>query len=44
MQRAPQIRDAYIHPQFVSDVMKPLNMDVLMDLEVKRGRAWTILS
>ncbi|KAL7502909.1 hypothetical protein ACHAXN_001480, partial [Cyclotella atomus] len=26
-----RIRDAYIHPQFVSDVMKPLTMDPLMD-------------
>ena len=30
-----RIRDAYIHPQFISDVMKPLNMDGLMDLEVQ---------
>ncbi|GAU89024.1 hypothetical protein RvY_01623 [Ramazzottius varieornatus] len=30
-----RIRDAYIHPQFISDVMKPLNMDALMDLEVQ---------
>lgn len=22
-----KIRDAYIHPQFVSDVMKPMSMD-----------------
>lgn len=26
-----RIRESYIHPQFVSDVMKPLNMDALMD-------------
>mmetsp|Transcript_25683 Transcript_25683/g.53069 ORF Transcript_25683/g.53069 Transcript_25683/m.53069 type:complete len:659 (-) Transcript_25683:334-2310(-) len=26
-----RIRDSYIHPQFVSDVMKPLNMDGIMD-------------
>ena len=26
-----RIRDSYIHPQFVSDVMKPLTMDPLMD-------------
>ena len=24
-------RDSYIHPQFVSDVMKPLNMDAIID-------------
>ena len=26
-----RIRDAYVHPQFMSDVMKPLLMDPLMD-------------
>jgi len=26
-----RIRESYIHPQFVSDVMKPLNMEALMD-------------
>ena len=26
-----KIRDAYMHPQFVSDVMKPMNIDPLMD-------------
>jgi ATP-binding cassette subfamily E protein 1 len=26
-----RIRESYIHPQFVSDVMKPLNMDAIMD-------------
>ncbi|XP_055355246.1 ATP-binding cassette sub-family E member 1-like [Paramacrobiotus metropolitanus] len=30
-----RIRDAYVHPQFVTDVMKPLNMEALMDLEVQ---------
>lgn len=30
-----QIRDASIHPQFNSDVMKPMLMDPLMDQEVK---------
>lgn len=30
-----KIRDSYIHPQFVADVMRPLNMDALMDQEVK---------
>ncbi|KAL7563161.1 hypothetical protein ACA910_014440 [Epithemia clementina (nom. ined.)] len=26
-----RVRDSYIHPQFVSDVMKPLTMDNIMD-------------
>ena len=26
-----RVRDAYVHPQFVSDVMKPLNMDGIID-------------
>ena len=30
-----KIRDAYVHPQFVADVMKPLNMQDLMDQEVQ---------
>lgn len=30
-----KIQNAYMHPQFVTDVMKPLNMDVLMDLDVQ---------
>ena len=30
-----KIRDAYVHPQFVADVMKPLNMQGLMDQEVQ---------
>lgn len=30
-----KIQRAYVHPQFISDVMKPLNMDALMDLEVQ---------
>ena len=29
-----KIRDAYIHPQFVSDVLKPLQMEDLFDQEV----------
>ncbi|KAK8508289.1 hypothetical protein V6N13_055737 [Hibiscus sabdariffa] len=29
-----KIRDSYMHPQFVSDVMKPLLIDQLMDQEV----------
>lgn len=31
-----KIRDAYTHPQFVTDVMKPLNMEQLMDYNVQR--------
>ena len=26
-----KIRDAYIHPQFVSDVMRPMSMDPIME-------------
>ncbi|MES1907810.1 MAG: ABC transporter E member 2, variant 2 [Cercozoa sp. M6MM] len=29
-----RIRATYTHPQFVSDVMRPMNMDVLMDKQV----------
>jgi hypothetical protein len=30
-----KIRDAYTHPQFISDVMKPLLIEQLMDQEVQ---------
>ncbi|XP_041358103.1 ATP-binding cassette sub-family E member 1-like [Gigantopelta aegis] len=30
-----KIRDAYIHPQFVTDVMKPLDIDNIIDQEVQ---------
>lgn len=30
-----KIRNSYTHPQFVSDVMKPLKMEQLMDQEVQ---------
>lgn len=30
-----RIRDAYIHPQFISDVMKPMKIDPIMDQEVQ---------
>lgn len=30
-----KIRDAYIHPQFVTDVIRPLRIDDLMDQEVQ---------
>lgn len=29
-----KIRDSYVHPQFVTDVMKPLQMDSIIDQEV----------
>ena len=29
-----KIRDSYMHPQFVTDVMKPLQIEQLMDQEV----------
>ena len=31
-----RIRDAYLHPQFQTDVMKPLSIEVLMDQQVCR--------
>ena len=30
-----KIRDAYIHPQFISDVMKPLMIEEIIDQEVQ---------
>lgn len=30
-----KIRDAYVHPQFVADVMRPLKIDAIMDQEVQ---------
>ncbi|XP_025410141.1 ATP-binding cassette sub-family E member 1 [Sipha flava] len=30
-----KIRDAYVHPQFVTEVMKPLKIDDIMDQEVQ---------
>merc|ERR1712043_75776 len=30
-----KIRDAYIHPQFITDVLKPLQIERLMDQEVQ---------
>ena len=29
-----RIRDAYVHPQFVADVMRPLKIDDIIDQEV----------
>ena len=31
-----KIRDAYVHPQFIADVMKPLHIEQIMDQEVSR--------
>ena len=33
-----RIRDAYIHPQFVTDVIKPLQLEHIMDQEVRAGQ------
>ena len=33
-----RIRDAYIHPQFVADVMKPLMIENIIDQEVSFAR------
>ncbi|KAG4073296.1 hypothetical protein HA402_008642 [Bradysia odoriphaga] len=30
-----KIRDAYVHPQFMADVMKPMKIDEIMDQEVQ---------
>ncbi len=30
-----RIRDMYLHPQFNTDVMKPLRMEMLLDQDVK---------
>lgn len=30
-----RIREAYVHPQFISDVMKPMKIDPIMDQEVQ---------
>ena len=32
-----RIRDAYLHPQFQTDVMKPLSIEPLMDQQVRNG-------
>ena len=31
-----RIRDAYVHPQFVADVMRPLKIDDIIDQEVDK--------
>ena len=31
-----RIRDAYVHPQFISDVMKPMKIDPVIDNEVQQ--------
>jgi ATP-binding cassette subfamily E protein 1 len=30
-----KIRDSYVHPQFITDVIKPLQVDKIMDQEVQ---------
>lgn len=30
-----KIRDAYVHPQFIADVMKPMKIEEIMDQEVQ---------
>ena len=30
-----KVKEAYLHPQFISDVIKPLNIDPIIDQEVK---------
>ena len=30
-----KIRDSYVHPQFISDVIKPLHVEQLYDQEVR---------
>jgi translation initiation factor RLI1 len=30
-----RIRDTFLHPQFNTDVMKPLNIEMLLDQEVR---------
>ena len=32
-----RIRDSYLHPQFNTDVMKPLSIEALMDQQVCGG-------
>ena len=32
-----KIRDSYVHPQFMTDVMKPLKLENIMDQEVRSG-------
>ena len=32
-----KIRDSYVHPQFMTDVMKPLKLEHIMDQEVRLG-------
>jgi hypothetical protein len=33
-----RIRDSYLHPQFNTDVMKPLNIEALMDQQARPPR------
>ena len=34
--RTKKVRQSYMHPQLISDVMKPLNMEALLDFEVQK--------
>ena len=36
-----RIRDSYVHPQFISDVIKPLQIEPLFDQEVGRGSQYS---
>ena len=38
-----KIRDAYIHPQFVTDVIKPLQIEQLYDQEVSTYSCWELM-
>ena len=38
-----KIRDAYIHPQFVTDVIKPLQIEQLYDQEVSTYSCWEFM-
>ena len=40
-----RIRDSYLHPQFMSDVIKPLQIEPLFDNEVPNlsGGGWVLL-
>lgn len=35
-----RIRDSYLHPQFNTDVMKPLNIEALMDQQARSHPPW----
>lgn len=41
-----KIRDAYTHPQFITDVMKPMQIESIIDQDVReeawRGTRWLL--